>query len=39
MKKDWLYAKSGLTGKIGRMYELVKIDETEVHVKEYGGDE
>ena len=38
MKKDWLYAKSGLTGKVGRMYELVKIDETEVRVEVYGGD-
>ena len=39
MKKDWLYAKSGLTGRVGRMYELVKIDETEVRVEVYGGDD
>lgn len=37
MDKDWQYAKSGLIGKIGRMYELIKIDEEEVYIKEYGG--
>lgn len=39
MRKDWLYAKSGLTDRVGRMYELVKIDETEVKVEVYGGDD
>jgi len=39
MKKDWLYAKSGLIGHVGRMYELVKIDETEVRVEVYGGND
>lgn len=34
MKKDWTFAKEGLEGKVGRMYELEKIDETEVHIKE-----
>ena len=34
MKKDWVYAKDGLLGKVSRMYELVKIDETEAHIKE-----
>ena len=38
MKKDWLYAKDGLVGKVGRMYELEKIDETEVRIEVYGGD-
>ena len=38
MEKDWLYAKEGLTGKVGRMYELVKVDETEVRVEVYGGE-
>ena len=38
MEKDWVYAKSGLEGRVGRMYELVKIDETEVKVEEVGGD-
>lgn len=38
MKKDWLYAEDGLRGKVGRMYELIKIDETEVHIEEVGGD-
>lgn len=34
MKKDWEYAKDGLIGKVGRMYELQKIDETEVKILE-----
>lgn len=34
MKKDWVYAEEGLIGKVGRMYELNKIDETEVHILE-----
>ncbi len=34
MEKDWLYAKTGLVGKVGRMYELRKIDETEVKIVE-----
>ena len=39
MKKDWKYAESGLVGKVGRMYELVKIDETEVKINAIGGAE
>ena len=34
MKKDWLYAKDGLTGRVGKMYELEKVDETEVQIRE-----
>lgn len=34
MRKDWVYAESGLNGKVGHMYELEKVDETEVHIKE-----
>ena len=34
MEKDWAYAKTGLVGKIGRTYELKKIDETEVQILE-----
>ena len=34
MEKDWAYAKTGLVGKIGRTYELNKIDETEVQIVE-----
>lgn len=34
MEKDWLYAQTGLAGKVGRMYELKKIDETEVQIVE-----
>lgn len=34
MEKDWIYAKTGLVGKVGRMYELKKIDETEVKIVE-----
>ena len=34
MEKDWLYAKAGLTGKVSRIYELNKIDETEVQIVE-----
>ena len=34
MQKDWLYAKDGLSGKIGRQYELQKVDETEVRIVE-----
>lgn len=34
MEKDWLYAENGLSGKVGRMYELKKIDETEVKIVE-----
>lgn len=37
MKKDWLYAEEGLRGKVGRMYELIKIDETEVRIEQVGG--
>lgn len=38
MRKDWLYAKSGLSGKVGRMYELIKVDETEVRLEPLGGE-
>lgn len=38
MKKDWLYAKEGLVGKVGRMYELIKVDETEVRIQQIGGE-
>ncbi len=34
MEKDWRYAKTGLAGKVGRMYELQKIDEIEVKIVE-----
>lgn len=34
MEKDWLYAKTGLVGKVSRIYELNKIDETEVQIVE-----
>lgn len=34
MKKDWAYAQEGMIGKIGRIYELKKIDETEAHILE-----
>lgn len=34
MEKDWLYAKTGLMGKVCRIYELNKIDETEVQIVE-----
>ena len=33
MKKDWEHAKTGLSGKVSKIYELVKIDETEVRIK------
>ena len=34
MPKDWTYAKEGLTGKISKIYELIKIDESEALIKE-----
>lgn len=34
MHKDWTHAKEGLAGKVARMYELKKIDETEVQILE-----
>ena len=34
MPKDWQYAKEGLAGKIGRIYELKKIDESEARIVE-----
>lgn len=34
MHKDWLHAKEGLVGQVGRMYELQKIDETEARIVE-----
>lgn len=34
MEKDWRYAKVGLSGKVSKMYELQKIDETEVRIVE-----
>ena len=34
MHKDWAHAKEGLAGRIARIYELEKIDETEVRIKQ-----
>lgn len=34
MEKDWLHAQEGLVGKVARLYELNKIDETEVRIVE-----
>lgn len=34
MPKDWAYAKEGLDGKVGRIYELKKIDESEARIVE-----
>lgn len=34
MHKDWKHAKEGLVGKVARIYELEKIDEAEVRVKQ-----
>lgn len=34
MPKDWRYAKEGLDGKINRIYELKKIDESEARIVE-----
>ena len=34
MRKDWTLAESGLIGKVGRFYELEKIDEWEVKIVE-----
>lgn len=34
MPKDWQYAKEGLAGKISRIYELKKIDESEARIVE-----
>lgn len=34
MPKDWQYAKEGLTGKVCRIYELKKIDESEARIVE-----
>lgn len=34
MHKDWVLAQEGLVGKIARVYELEKIDETEVRIKQ-----
>ncbi len=34
MPKDWQYAKEGLAGKVGRIYELQKIDESEAKILE-----
>lgn len=34
MPKDWQYAKNGLEGRVGRMYELRKIDEEEAQIVE-----
>lgn len=33
MKKDWEHAKAGLSGKVSKIYELIKVDETEVRIK------
>ena len=34
MPKDWTYAKEGLVGKISKIYELKKIDESEAQIVE-----
>ena len=34
MPKDWAYAKEGLTGKVSKIYELKKIDESEARIVE-----
>ena len=34
MPKDWQYAKEGLVGKISKIYELKKIDESEAQIVE-----
>lgn len=34
MPKDWQYAKEGLAGKVCRIYELRKIDESEANIVE-----
>lgn len=34
MPKDWQYAKEGLAGKVCRVYELKKIDESEARIVE-----
>ncbi len=34
MRKDWLHAQDGLIGRVGRMYELQKISETEAKIVE-----
>lgn len=34
MPKDWAYAKEGLTGKVSKIYELKKIDESEAQIVE-----
>lgn len=34
MPKDWQYAKEGLAGKVCRIYELKKIDESEARIVE-----
>lgn len=34
MPKDWVYAKEGLVGKVSKIYELKKIDESEANIVE-----
>lgn len=34
MPKDWEHAKKGIGNKVARIYELKKVDETEVHITE-----
>jgi DNA sulfur modification protein DndD len=34
MPKDWAYAKEGLAGKVSKIYELKKIDESEAQIVE-----
>lgn len=34
MPKDWAHAKKGLTGKVSKIYELKKIDESEARIVE-----
>ena len=35
MHKDWEHAQTGLMGKVAHIYELEKIDETEVRIKQH----
>lgn len=37
MHKDWKHASEGLLGRVSHIYELDKIDETEVKIRSIGG--
>ena len=34
MEKDWNYAKDVLDNKVGKMYNLEKVSETQTYIKE-----